>query len=477
MKKTLLALFSIFFLINLTNSQTVWEKSMTNIDDATGNNPYTIASDFIDGDGNLDILVGTDTDHILVWYKGNGDGTFVEQPAITNTLVNIVGIKLFDVNNDTYKDIIAVGFGNYTGSYGANSKLVWFTNDGSGNFGAEQLITDAYSGMSGLFIGTIDSGSTPDIAVTALVDNHVLWFSNDGSGNFTSPTTIDNTLSSPGVINMKDIDSDGDLDAVIATAAYSGDVIEIFRNDLIPGGTVAFTKDATSVATGKVGIFNANFVDLDGDSNLDILATEISCGFCSPSTGNLYWYEDNGAGFTEIAFNPSSSNPSVAQVKDVDNDNIDDIVLSHGALAGSIDLVWYKNNGSGSFGPEQTIDNTLEQVFVYNIADYDNDGDLDIASCEYGSDSLAYIENKYETLEINDFDKTGIKIFPNPTKDFLNFEGFNTASIQVSIYDILGKRVAQKTLNNGEALNVSELSNGIYTLKINNELTSKFIKE
>ena len=90
MKKLLLSLFSMTCIIISSNAQTVWASRAT-IDSATGNNPYTIATGLIDGDAIEDVLIGTDTDNIIVWYKGNGDGTFVKQTAISNSLVNIVG--------------------------------------------------------------------------------------------------------------------------------------------------------------------------------------------------------------------------------------------------------------------------------------------------------------------------------------------------------------------------------------------------
>ncbi len=473
MKRTLLTLLSVICVGVTANSQTSWAEKTT-IDGATGNNPYTIASGLIDADTNLDILIGTDADHIIAWYKGNGDGTFDKQPLITNTLINIGGIKLVDLNGDGDNDILASGFGSYVGAtYGIGSKLVWYAGDGEGNFGIEQLITDTYNGLSGLFVGTIDAGTTPDIAITSSVDNQVIWFSNDGSGSFTLDP-IDNTLSTPGVVNMKDIDNDGDLDALVATAIYGGDVLEIFENDLVPGGTVAFAPLAT-VATGKVGFFNATFEDLDGDSNLDILATEISFG--GGPSGNLYWYEDNGSGYTETTFVTTTNNPSVAQAKDLDNDGLVDIILSSGALDDVIDLVWFKNNGDGSFGAEQVINDTQNQVYVYNVADFDGDNDLDIASNAYGADNLNYVENLLPTLSTSDFDLTSIKIYPNPTKDVLNFEGFDTASIEVVIFDVLGKNVLNKSLNTNETLDVSQLVSGIYNITINGTFASKFIKE
>jgi hypothetical protein len=477
MKTALLTLLSIICLAITSNSQTSWA-AKTTIDEDTGNNPYTIASGQIDTDTNLDILIGTDVDHIIVWYKGNGDGTFVKQTPVTNTLINIGGIKLVDLNNDGDKDILAVGFGDYafTANYGVGSKIVWFENDGSGNFGAEQLIYDGYIGMSGLFVGNIDADSTPDIGATSYAGSQVFWMSNDGSGVFSAPNTIDTTLSFPGSINMKDIDSDGDLDALVATGAAAGaDTVEIFRNDLVPGGAVAWAKDATSVSTGKNYIFNATFEDLDGDANLDILITETNT---TPGGGNFYWAEEDGfGGYTETTFVTAIGNPSVAQVKDLDNDGLDDIVLSSGALADVTDLVWYKNNGAGVFAAEAVINDTQSQVFVFTVADFDGDLDLDIASNAFGADNLNYIENLLETLDITEFENQTIKIFPNPAKDILNFEGFNSASIEISIFDILGKSVLNRSLNTNETLDVSQLVNGIYTITINGTFASKFIKE
>ena len=278
---------------------------------------------------------------------------------------------------------------------------------------------------------------------------------------------------------MSDIDGDGDLDALVATAAYSGDVLEIFRNDLIPGGTVSFSKDAVSVATGKIGLFNATFEDLDGDANLDILATEVSCGgFCGNVPGNLYWYEDDGSGgYIETVFTTSIANPSVAQFRDLDNDGLNDIILSSGTSGNGNDIVWFKNNGAGGFDSEVVIDATQSQTFVYTVTDFDTDGDLDIASCAYNQDALNYFENQKIVLSIPSTEQRKISIYPNPTKDFLNFEGFDTALIKVSIFDILGKNILKTSLNTNKALDVSKLVSGIYSIEIDGTFTSKFIKE
>lgn len=475
MKKTLLTLCLTAVIGFLSFAQTTFGPRTT-IDANTGDRPYTIASGLIDSDSNLDILVGTDIGNILIWYKGNGDTTFDKQTPITNTLVNIVGVKLVDLDNDTDLDLLVVGFGNYAANYGQESKLVWFANDGNGNYGTEQLIFDGLTGLSGLFVGNIDSDSLIDIGLTSYAEGEVIWFSNLGSGTFSAPNTIDTTLSFPGALNMKDIDNDGDLDAIVATGAdNNADVVEIFRNDLVPGGSVGWSKDATSVTTGKNFLFNATFEDLDGDANLDILITELHT---TVGAGNFYWVEEDGTGgYTETTLTTSIGNPSIAQVKDLDNDGLDDIVLSSGAAADIADIVWFKNNGDGTFEAEQIIDDTQFQTYVYTVADFDNDGDLDIASCEFNADRLSFLENQKIVLSVSDETLNTVKIYPNPTSDILNFEGINAASIEISIFDVLGKSVLNTSLNPNRTLDVSQLVSGIYSITIDGTFASKFIKE
>ena len=96
-------------------------------------------------------------------------------------MVNLPGNTLSNpiTGEDSHIDIVACS--------DSNDKVVWFPNDagGGGAFGAEQTISSAINGASGLAVGTIDAGATNDIAISALYDNKIFWFSNDGTGTFT----------------------------------------------------------------------------------------------------------------------------------------------------------------------------------------------------------------------------------------------------------------------------------------------------
>ena len=68
-------------------------------------------------------------------------------------------------------------------------------------------------------------------------------------------------------------------------------------------------------------------------------------------------------------------------------------------------------------------------------------------------------------LGINDDIDENIIIYPNPTEDMLFISG-NENELEVSVYDLLGKRVMKVSVVN--RIDISLLSNGTYLVYINN---------
>jgi len=464
MKNKLHYLIILFCISIAVNAQTTFS-SKNNIAN-TGDQPYRMVSGDFNNDGNIDLIVVTYAANTIELYSNDGSGNFSLHSSLPNTLSGITGIKFVDLNGDTFEDIVVCSYN--------NDKVVWFANDagGSGNFGLEQTISTSVDGASGLAVGTINAGATIDIAVSAYDGNTIVWFSNDGSGTFSGPNALDNTLTTPDTITLEDIDGDTDLDALVVTGQYnSSNVVEIFRND----GAGVFTKDASSVATGLNYLTEAVLVDYDGDANLDILVTVLGA---TPGTGSLIWYEDSGAGFTATPIATSFGNPSMVRMKDLDNDGIDDLIVSSGALADVNDLIWFKNNGAGSFGPEQVIDNTQGQAYVFELADFDNDTYPDIASSAFNDDQLNWFENQYYILGLDDKDKDTFGVYPNPSSNILNFRSTTSEDFDVLVYDILGKKVIETNKNINTPLDISSLESGIYILKLKDfNKAYKFIKQ
>ncbi|WP_033959977.1 M28 family peptidase [Psychroserpens jangbogonensis] len=88
----------------------------------------------------------------------------------------------------------------------------------------------------------------------------------------------------------------------------------------------------------------------------------------------------------------------------------------------------------------------------------------------------------FDTLGLDDFLASEIKVFPNPVKTNLNIEiTNNTESIALDLFDVSGKLVLQKSITNEViSLNMKNLPRGVYFLKVSSSEktgTYKIVKE
>ncbi|MEM5566285.1 T9SS type A sorting domain-containing protein [Psychroserpens sp. AS72] len=462
--------YSLFIVFGNFNAfaQTTFDKTQSIVLPLPGGNaPYNIASGLIDDDAFPDIVLSTTIGGTVYWLKNDGTGNFDLQTATIGLLNSAGGVAIADLNNDGFNDVVSTSSGDGT--------LVWFENDGLGNFGPEQIITSTVNGPGQVYVRTIDNNTSLDVAVAAYNGNEVIWFANDGSGNFGTKNIIDNTIISPGAFAMKDIDFDGDIDCVIGNAIAFGVPndckIEVFYND----GNGNFIADTNIVSlNSKDYIFSIMAEDVDNDSSLDILVTDI--------TGDASWFKrtqvsPGTATYVETAISTSIANPACLDLRDLDNDNIKDFILTSASSGAGNDIVWFKSDGTGNFGPEQIIDDTQSQAYTITFADFENDGDLDISTIAYNDDKVNMFKNLKIVLSVSDIEHANITMFPNPAEDKLHFNGITNAS-EISIFDSLGKIIKTQQLQLHEAVDVSELKTGIYFLKFNTTNTVfKFIKK
>ena len=88
------------------------------------------------------------------------------------------------------------------------------------------------------------------------------------------------------------------------------------------------------------------------------------------------------------------------------------------------------------------------------------------------------------TLNVKDISLNNFTIYPNPGGNTLTVNLFNDANIEhytLKVFSMTGALVSSYTIKNGDSIDVSELSNGIYNLSISNAFNSstihfKFVK-
>ena len=477
MKQKLLILTG-FILISWTvNSQISFVKST--IDADTSDEPYTIASGFLDDDAYLDLAVGSDVSGNVTWYKNNGDGTFATGIILTaiapNALSYVEGLTIADINGDGDNDIIAASY--------VGGNLVWFENNGDETFEPAVTISSSIAGAGTVIAANIDNDINGylDLVVTAYDGNSVVYFLGNGDGTFGTlryvvPVTPG---SNPGTMDIADFDGDGDLDVVVGFTG-NGD-IKLYDNRFIPdgldvSGNVPYVAYTNAVDTGNGFLFSVLFADINDDSNLEIVKSDNSPG----ANPNIAWYSndtsDTGTTFTETTLATTIGRTASIGVADFNNDTYNDLVVANGRTTDN-DFIWFQSNATGGFGSEMLIDDSSSTAFDLEIQDFDNDGDLDIASISYLLDDVFIFKNDLFTLSTTEFKTNSISIYPNPTSNTLHIKTTNQYPFDIIVYNVLGKEVIKTTVLNS-TLDVSSLSKGIYLLKLENTDTAfKFVKQ
>lgn len=108
---------------------------------------------------------------------------------------------------------------------------------------------------------------------------------------------------------------------------------------------------------------------------------------------------------------------------------------------------------------------SLDGIEWYDLkADFQLDGTFMVRVCAEGGEGIS---------ELN----SSVSVYPNPVKDQLFVETEMTVE-EISVYDVFGRQMT--TVYDQQTVNVSELSNGVYFVKVkseNNEVVKRFIKK
>lgn len=446
---------------------------LQNIDPNTGQEPYEIASGDLDGDGDIDIVMatydfngGTPVQDYIKWYKNDGLGNFTIGTTVSSTIQWVDGLIVADIDGQFGLDIVATSVN--------QDKLVYFLSDGAGGFGSETVVDGALAGPGQIVAGDINNDGNLDLATMSYTNNRTVWYSGDGSGNFTPETDIENgTTDGPYYVDLTDFDGDGDVDAVVAFV--NSQSIEIYYNQYIESGsmTVSWIKDTVSVSTGNSFLFDVSFADVNNDGTMDVVKVDFT-------SGDVAWYNKTKNGPSDeniISDETIINNPARAYVVDLDNDSLNDIIVTDGGAADDA-MIYFK--GAANASPSATevlIVNNNYIMYDVTVEDFDDDGDNDIANIGNVSDTVDWIENRLIVLGLSDVSIEAIGIYPNPTRNTLNFKGISE-TITVSVFDSVGREVLNSTVLMNQSLDVSELNSGLYLLKFEGtNATFKFIKQ
>jgi len=219
----------------------------------------------VNGDGIADLVLPHPAEG-LVWHAGvDGQGAFLPaQPALDSE--NAIGFwTMADLSGDGRPDLVA--------KTDDGEQLVWSLNDGSGIFGAPQLLIDLIApeqvDIGSMALEDITGDGLRDIVVTAWTSTQgalTLLATNEGS-SFSAFAAIGPALSGSAsiFIHSGDIDMGGGNDLLIKDGEAN---VLVLRN--VNGDASAWVADTVLQGFTEFDLVRPQFVDVDADGDLDL---------------------------------------------------------------------------------------------------------------------------------------------------------------------------------------------------------------
>lgn len=347
-----------------------WERST--IDSTRSGRAFGMALADVTGDGYTDIASGA-----YVYRNPGGDPGGVwaraELPG------DMDAVAAFDVDGDDRGDVFSV-----------NCDGAWWCEalDRQGSAWDTLRVSDVYAcdhsmSTQGYACGQLEPGGPAEVVVATHHQGIVCFSVPENPSLETWPAvTIVDTYSEG--LALGDFDSDGDLD-VCGGGTGTDPAVWWAEN---PGQVGSGAWAVHNVGTTDADLDRIAAIDIDGDSLVDIVATE------EASTTNLYWFRQ-GADSWERRVVATGSRYLSMDVGDIDHDGDGDIITGEEVGSRRIQFWVYAD---GALTPV-LVDNLTTHIGCL-LADLDNDGDLDIASNSWADPENVYVWETRSALTV-----------------------------------------------------------------------------
>jgi hypothetical protein len=263
---------------------------------------------------------------------------------------------------------------------GALDAVEFYTNDGAGNYSfAFSVLTGNNTGPGGLVARDFDSDGDTDLAVALHNSNSVMMLTNNSGAGFDITGTT-GVGADPRHLTAGDVDSDGDQDVV--SSNRDGNSVSVLLNN---GAGALSLAGTTSVGTDLRGVTVADF---NGDGRADVAVSSHDTRQVAVlmSTG--------GGGLAAPAMLSVGANrrPEGVTSGDFNGDGQIDIAAATSINNDSWATVF--TNAAGSFGGAQHFAFLGIDADSIVSADFDLDGDLDLATTNQTSNDVSILANQ-----------------------------------------------------------------------------------
>ena len=303
---------------------------------------------------------------------------FGSSSGVGNVALNFVAIAVGDLDNDGWMDLA-------TGSNSTTNELRVWENDGtpfSGTWssGNGNAVGDTSGQVNSVALGDLDHDGYLDLVSGERNKDIYIWRNDDTPFNSTWDTNcnIGDGVNDIYGVALADFDGDGNLDIVSVSLSADGNEVIVWENPYTAGDTNPF--DQTWIAHGVANTSSLHSVavaDVNCDGAVDIITGDID-------EQVRIWNNDGLWSFTSQATLTGDGDIDALAVADFNRDGYVDIV-SGGPVegAGTYEVIVWENDANSPFDwsfTEHDTANTADDVNGLAAADFNNDGYPDFAA-------------------------------------------------------------------------------------------------
>lgn len=323
---------------------------------STGLKPISIQSADFNSDGFADLAVANSHSGTVSILLSDEEDIFGET-SVYNAGCSPISLCSVDIDGDGFVDLAIAN------EFMSSISILLNYGDGTFRYAVNYATKDSPSSIISVDLDTdLDTLNLPDIVLTNSSSNSISILLNNGDSTFQTAVNY-GVGNDPRSACLGDFDGDGDSDLAIAN--YGSNDVSILMNN----GDGTF-QPAVNYNTGIEPVSICS-VDLNADGSYDLAVA-------NRGSSNVSILLNNGNGTFKSAMNKDVGEfPHSIYPADFDNDGIFDLVVAN-TISGYVSILL--NAGDGTFLETGKI--VGEVGFGPSSvcsADFDNDGDFDIA--------------------------------------------------------------------------------------------------